>query len=181
LLKYHALVDLPNAEGVTPLMAAAGMGQSFNPTRGRYKSDEQAAECVRLLYAAGGSITGHAEDGLTALHSAAKQGWNDTVKLLVADGADLQATDQIGLRPIDYARGNYIRAFLEPQPTPKVATVKLLTQFIVAKTGHPPLIFAEDLSHRQIGVGGAQRSQVTGGAAARSRVAGGAPRPQVAQ
>ncbi|HTX25203.1 MAG TPA: ankyrin repeat domain-containing protein [Steroidobacteraceae bacterium] len=180
LLQYHALVNLPNAEGVTPLMAAAGMGQSFNPTRGRYKTDEQAAACVRVLYAAGGTITGHAEDGLTALHSAAKQGWDDTVKLLVADGADLQATDRIGLRPIDYARGNYIRAFLEPQPAPKVATIKLLTQFIVAKTGHPPLIFAEDLSHRQIGVGGAQRSQVTGGAA-RSQVAGGAPRPPVAK
>jgi uncharacterized protein len=179
LLKYHALVDLPNAEGVTPLMAAAGMGQSFNPSRGRYKSDAQAEECVRLIHAAGGSITGQDDDGLTALHSAAKLGWNDTVKLLVADGADLQATDRVGLRPIDYARGNYIRAFLEPQPTPKVDTVKLLTQYIVAKTGHPPLIFAEDLSHRQVGVGGAQRSQVTGGA---SQVAGaGRRRSQPAQ
>ncbi len=177
LLKYHALVNLPNAEGVTPLMAAAGMGQGFNPTRGRYKTDEQAAECVQLLHAAGGTITGRADDGLTALHSAAKLGWDDTVKLLVADGADLQATDRIGLRPIDYARGNYIRAFLEPQPAPKTATIKLLTQFIVAKTGHPPLIFAEDLSHRQIGVGGAQRSQVTGGAG-RARGAGGARRAQ---
>jgi uncharacterized protein len=186
LLKYHALVNLPNAEGVTPLMAAAGMGQSFNPTRGRYKTDEQALQCVEVLHAAGGTITGHADDGLTALHSAAKLGWDDTVKVLVADGADLQATDRVGLRPIDYARGNYIRAFLEPQPTPKVSTVKLLTQYIVAKTGRPPLIFAEDLSHRQVGVGGAQRSQVAGGGArgaggrgARGapRVAGGAQRP----
>ncbi len=160
LLKYHALVSLPNAEGVTPLMAAAGMGQSFNPTRGRYKTDAQAAECVRLLYAAGGGITGHAADGLTALHSAAKQGWDETVKVLVADGADLQATDRLGLHPIDYARGNYLRAFLEPQPTPKVSTIKLLTQYIVAKTGRPPLIFARDLSHVQFGVGGAQRAQV---------------------
>jgi uncharacterized protein len=179
LLKYHALVNLPNAEGVTPLMAAAGMGQSFNPSRGRYKTDAQAAECVQLIHAAGGTITDHADDGLTALHSAAKQGWDDTVKLLVSDGADLQATDRVGLRPIDYARGNYIRAFLEPQPTPKTDTIKLLTQYIVAKTGHPPLIFAEDLSHRQIGVGGAQRSQVTGGAG-RSQVAGGAQRAQAA-
>jgi uncharacterized protein len=179
LLKYHALVSLPNAEGVTPLMAAAGMGQSFNPSRGRYKTDEQAAECVRVLFAAGGSITGQADDGLTALHAAAKQGWDDTVKALVADGADLQATDRIGLRPIDYARGNYIRAFLEPQPTPKADTIKLLTQYIVAKTGHPPLIFAEDLSHRQVGVGGAQRSQVTGGAQ-RPQVAGAARRSPAA-
>ncbi len=160
LLEYHALVNLPNSEGVTPLMAAAGMGQGFNPTRGRYKTDAQAAECVRLLQAAGGGITARADDGMTALHAAAKLGWDDTVKLLVADGADLQATDRIGLRPIDYARGNYLRAFLEPQPTPKDSTIKLLTQYIVAKTGHPPLIFARDLSHVQFGVGGAQRAQV---------------------
>lgn len=160
LLKYHALVNLPNSEGVTPLMAAAGMGQGFNPTRGRYKTDEQGAECVKLIYAAGGSITGHAGDGTTALHAAAKQGWDDTVKVLVADGADLQATDRLGLHPIDYAKGNYLRAFLEPQPTPKGSTIKLLTQYIVAKTGQPPLIFARDLSHVQFGVGGAQRNQV---------------------
>ncbi len=160
LLAYHALVDLPNSEGVTPLMAAAGMGQSFNPTRGRYKTDDEAAECVRLIHAAGGTITGRASDGLTALHSAAKQGWDETVTVLVADGADLQATDRFGLRPIDYARGNYLRAFLEPQPSPKDSTIKLLTQYIEARTGHPPLIMARDLSHLQIGVGGAQAAQV---------------------
>src|SRR5580704_7397042 len=103
LLKYKPLVDLPNADGVTPLMAAAGMGHGFNPTRGRYKTDEQAAEGVRLLQAAGASITGADRGGLTALHAAATHGWDSTVKLLVADGAPLQPTDRLGLRPIDYA------------------------------------------------------------------------------
>src|SRR5580698_752821 len=87
LLKYHPMVDLPNAEGVTPLMAAAGMGHGFNPTRGRYKTDEQAMEGVKLLQAAGAGISGSARDGLTALHAAASHGWDGTVKLLVADGA----------------------------------------------------------------------------------------------
>ena len=58
LLKYHPMVDLPNAEGVTPLMAAAGMGHGFNPTRGRYKTDAQAMEGVKLLQAAGAAIAG---------------------------------------------------------------------------------------------------------------------------
>ena len=44
LLQYHALVDLPNAMGVTPLMAAAGLGQSDNPTRGRYKTEAEGIE-----------------------------------------------------------------------------------------------------------------------------------------
>ena len=111
LLKYHPMVDLPNAEGVTPLMAAAGMGHGFNPTRGRYKTDAQAAEGVKLLQAAGASITGSARDGLTAMHSAATHGWDSTVKVLVADGAALQPTDRLGLRPIDYAAGRQPRAF----------------------------------------------------------------------
>ena len=51
LLQYHALVDLPNAMGVTPLMAAAGLGQSDNPTRGRYKTE---AEGIELRAAAAG-------------------------------------------------------------------------------------------------------------------------------
>ena len=95
----------PTPKGVTPLMAAAGMGHGFNPTRGRYKTDEQAAEGVKLLQAAGASIAGADRDGLTALHAAATHGWDDTVKVLVADGAPLQPTDRLGLHPIDYAAG----------------------------------------------------------------------------
>jgi ankyrin repeat protein len=155
LLKYHPLVDLPNAEGVTPLMAAAGMGHSFNPTRGRYKTDDQAVEGVKLLQAAGGKIDGSARDGLTALHAAAAHGWDGTVKQLVADGAPLQPTDRLGLRPIDYAAGRQPRAFLEPEHVPNDSTVKLLTDDIVAATGQKPLVFAGNLNRATQGTGGA--------------------------
>jgi ankyrin repeat protein len=155
LLKYHPLVDLPNAEGVTPLMAAAGMGHSFNPTRGRYKTDDQAVEGVKLLQAAGGKIDGSARDGLTALHAAAAHGWDGTVKQLVADGAALQPTDRLGLRPIDYAAGRQPRAFLEPEHVPNDSTVKLLTDEIVAATGQKPLVFAGNLNRATQGTGGA--------------------------
>jgi ankyrin repeat protein len=155
LLKYHPLVDLPNAEGVTPLMAAAGMGHSFNPTRGRYKTDDQAVEGVKLLQAAGGKIDGSARDGLTALHAAAAHGWDGTVKQLVADRAPLQPTDRLGLRPIDYAAGRQPRAFLEPEHVPNDSTVKLLTDDIVAATGQKPLVFAGNLNRATQGTGGA--------------------------
>ena len=88
LLKYKPNVELPNSEGVTPLMTAAGLGHSFNPTRGRYKTDAEGAECVKLLQAAGGKINEADLQGLTPLHAAAQHGWDETVKLLVADGAD---------------------------------------------------------------------------------------------
>ncbi|MGH8217072.1 MAG: ankyrin repeat domain-containing protein, partial [Steroidobacteraceae bacterium] len=150
LLQYHALVNLPNEEGVTPLMAAAGVGQSFNPTRGRYKTDAQAAACVKALDEAGGNVT--AEDGQkeTALFGAAKQGWDEAVKELVAAGAQLQPADRFGLRPIDYARGNYYRAFLEPQPEVRKTTVALLASYITTKTGKPPIIFPRDVTHIQL-------------------------------
>jgi ankyrin repeat protein len=155
LLKYHPMVDLPNAEGVTPLMAAAGMGHSFNPTRGRYKTDDQAMDGVKLLQAAGASITGSARDGLTALHAAASHGWDSTVKVLVADGAALQPTDRLGLHPIDYAAGRQPRAFLEPEHVPNDSTVALLTQYIVSATGQKPVIFAGNLNRSTQGTGGA--------------------------
>ncbi len=175
LLQYHALVDLPNAEGVTPLMAAAGIGHSFNPTRGRFKTDAEAAACVKALYEAGGSITAKDAEGQTALFGAAKQGWDQTVAELVSWGSELQPADRFGLHPIDYARGNYYRAFLEPQPPVRTSTVAMLTQDITTKTGKPPILFPRDVTHIQIGVGGAQRRQVTGlapGQAAGGRATG---------
>jgi ankyrin repeat protein len=155
LLKYHALVDLPNAQGVTPLMAAAGMGHSFNPTRGRFKTDEEAMVAVKLLQEAGARINGGDNQGLTALHSAAEHGWNDTVKLLVADGADLQPKNALGLTPIDYAAGRHPRAFLEPEHTKHEDTMALLKGYIVAATGKPPVEFAGNLNRATRGTGGA--------------------------
>ncbi len=155
LLKYHALVDLPTAAGVTPLMAAAGMGHSFNPTRGRFKTDEEAAVAVKLLKDAGASINGHDNQGLTALHSAAEHGWNDTVKLLVSDGADLQPKDSRGLTPIDYAAGRHPRAFLEPEHVKHEDTMALLKGYIVASTGKPPIEFAGTMNVSSRGTGGA--------------------------
>ncbi|HTV80999.1 MAG TPA: ankyrin repeat domain-containing protein [Steroidobacteraceae bacterium] len=159
LLQYHARVDLPNAQGVTPLMAAAGIGQSFNPTRGRYKTDAQAAACVDALYKAGASITAQDAERQTALFGAAKQGWDHAVAELVAYGTSLQSADRFGLHPIDYARGNYYRAFLEPQPPVRESTVALLTRDITAKTGKPPITYPRDVTHDQVGVGDAQARQ----------------------
>jgi ankyrin repeat protein len=155
LLKYKPIIDLPNSMGVTPLMAAAGLGHSFNPTRGRFKTDEQAAESVKLLQEAGAEINGHDRSGMTALHSAAEHGWNDTVKLLVADGADLQPKDIKGLTPMDHAAGRHERAFLEPEHVKHDDTMALLKGYIVAATGKPPVEFAGTLNKSTRGTGGA--------------------------
>ena len=159
LLQHHALVDLPSEEGITPLMVAAGMGHGANPTRGRYKTDAEAAECVRLLQEAGAAVNGRNRTKGTALHSAAAHGWSDTVKLLVAKGAELEAEDVQGLTPIDYAAGRYARAFLEPEPKNWADTVTLLHGYIVAATGHEPKESRGPRPAQSRGTGGTEQAQ----------------------
>jgi ankyrin repeat protein len=56
LLKHNALVDLPSKEGVTPLMAAAGVEFGNRVTRGRNRTDEGVLATMRLLLEAGADV-----------------------------------------------------------------------------------------------------------------------------
>jgi uncharacterized protein len=56
LLKNKALVDLPSKEGVTPLMAAAGLEFGDRVTRGRNRTTEGVLATMRLLLDAGADI-----------------------------------------------------------------------------------------------------------------------------
>lgn len=56
LLKHKALVDLPSKEGVTPLMAAAGVEFGTRVTRGRNRTTEGVIATMRLLLDAGADI-----------------------------------------------------------------------------------------------------------------------------
>ena len=56
LLKRGALVDLPSKEGVTPLMAAAGVEFGTRVTRGRNRTNEGVLATMRLLLDAGADI-----------------------------------------------------------------------------------------------------------------------------
>ncbi len=159
LLRYGALVDLPNASGITPLMAAAGVGVSPNTSRAKKKTEATSIEAARLLIEAGADVNKATHDprrirtdpkvreamfgfifqmafdyaylppsGRTALHGAAQKGWNEMVRLLVQNGADLQAADATGLTPRDMAMGTYELAITEPRPDPLRQTVGLLDE-----------------------------------------------------
>ena len=159
LLRYGALVDLPNASGITPLMAAAGVGVSPNTSRAKKKTEAASIEAARLLIEAGADVNKATHDprrirtdpkvreamfgfifqmafdyaylppsGRTALHGAAQKGWNEMVRLLVQNGADLQAADATGLTPRDMAMGTYELAITEPRPDPLRQTVGLLDE-----------------------------------------------------
>ena len=108
LLAAGADLSLANSRGMTPTMAAAGLGSVDADTRGFYTTEnvqQRAIASLTLLLEAGGDITAPDSRGLTPLHEAARWGWNDVVTFLVARGADLQATDRRGNTPVDSALG----------------------------------------------------------------------------
>jgi ankyrin repeat protein len=59
LLAHGALVDLPSKEGVTPLMAAAGVEFGTRVTRGRNRTDEGVMATLKLLVDAGADVNAH--------------------------------------------------------------------------------------------------------------------------
>lgn len=137
LLQHGALANLANSQGVTPLMAAVGEGHINEPTRGRFRTEEDALQCYDLLRAAGADVNARTTSGLadlkirttanrTALHAAASRGWNQIVRRLVADGAQLDVADSDGLTAIDYALGRFPKQFNAKQPEQYQDTVKLL-------------------------------------------------------
>jgi len=105
LLAAGANVDLPTVNGVTPLLAAAGVGSGGLDTRGRYREEAAGAEAAQLLLDAGANVRARDKSGNTALHAAAGAGWNSVVSLLVARNADLFAKDGRGRTPVDLTKG----------------------------------------------------------------------------
>jgi uncharacterized protein len=108
LLAKGANLSLANTRGMTPLMAAAGLGSVDADTRGIYTTEDvqqRSIESLTLLLGAGGDINAKDSRGLTPLHEAARWGWNDVVKFLVANGANLDAKDNRGMTPVDSALG----------------------------------------------------------------------------
>ncbi len=125
LLEHGALVDLPNVMGVTPLMAAAGMGVSGRDRRGNFTGDveHRSIEAIAALLAAGADIHARVTDissrtariarpstmtdreGQTALYGALKFGWTKVVQYLIDQGAEVDIVDALGQSPLDAALG----------------------------------------------------------------------------
>jgi ankyrin repeat protein len=59
LLEHKALVDLPNKDGITPLMAAAGVDFGLRVTRGRNRTDVGVLATMDLLIKAGANVNAH--------------------------------------------------------------------------------------------------------------------------
>ena len=70
-------------------------------------SHHEEIQAVSWLLEHGASLHARVADGRTPLHLSAERNNNTTVvELLVGYGADVEATDTLGNKPIDYARSN---------------------------------------------------------------------------
>jgi uncharacterized protein len=125
LLEHGALVDLPNVMGVTPLMAAVGLGGGGRGAFGSaFGGEASAIEITDLLLAAGADINARIVDhydltatvgrtpnamtereGHTALFAAISRGWGRVVEHLIANGAEADIVDTRGKTTVDVALG----------------------------------------------------------------------------
>ncbi len=128
LLEHHALADLPNAMGVTPLMAAAGIGtrtgQSVLGPGPPADVEARSIETMEILLKAGANVNARVTDttsltariarastmtgreGQTALFFAAQSGRGAVVRFLLEHGADVNAMGDSGKSLLNAARTN---------------------------------------------------------------------------
>jgi len=137
LLTHGALVDLPNASGVTPFMAAAGIGTRGGGAGvlGPGTPDNVVSlslETLEILRQAGADVNARITDvtsltgriargnsmtgkqGQTALFQAAEAGRADVVRYLLQHGASVDVKDDAGRTPSAVARSKEIAVLLQP-------------------------------------------------------------------
>jgi ankyrin repeat protein len=112
LLEHGADATLNMADRQTPIHAVLA-GRS---------SEQQALELIRVLHKAGADVNvvalvNHEEEvrGGTALHYAVRKRYKEIIKLLAADGIDMNATDQDGLTALDYTQSRGFMPFMALQ------------------------------------------------------------------
>ena len=120
LLESGADPLLPNEDGTTPLMAAAGVGL-YNPGENP-GTPEESAEAVEFCLEAGGDATTIDANGDTALHGAAYWDSPGAFKLLVAANARLDVVNKRGWTPLRVADGVMVNPGTALHYGPAVAT-----------------------------------------------------------
>jgi uncharacterized protein len=108
LLEHGADVNLRNVFGISPFLAAAGVGRVYGifkeyPVLGRWVTGDQAVGTLEILLAAGARLDDRSAAGLTAAHGAAQAGWPSVLRYLHALGADLAVPSVAKQTPRDLA------------------------------------------------------------------------------
>jgi ankyrin repeat protein len=108
LLDYGADPNLATHSGTTPLMAASGVGWVVQQTY--TESVPSLLEAIKICLAHNADVNAVNTMGLTALLGAANKGANDIIRLLVANGARLDAVDKHGRDAYRWAGGVFLAA-----------------------------------------------------------------------
>ncbi len=119
LLANGADPRAPTKQQTTPLMMAAGLGRIEGVSR---TTEAEGVEAVKLVIHTGSDDDVNAANfsGVTAMHAAAAWGANSIVRLLVANGGNIDAKNKHGEAPVHWASG----------------TVRLSN----SNTAHPPTV-----------------------------------------
>jgi ankyrin repeat protein len=128
LLTNGADPNLATPAGTTPLMAAAGVNWVVAQTY--TESPQSSLEAIELCLDEGADVNAKNSMGLTAVLGAANRGANDIIRLLVANGARVDAVDKEGRNAVRWAEGVFLAAVGAER---KPATIALL-----AELGAPP-------------------------------------------
>ncbi len=109
LLEHGAIIDLPNNQGMIPILAASGLGSSDRDTRGNYRAldiQERALASLEILLQHGAKVNTRAgRQQQSPLQGAAQWGWTQVIAYLLEKGADINIADSKGLTALDYAMG----------------------------------------------------------------------------
>src|SRR5262249_47488261 len=136
LLEYGGRIDVPNVMGVTPLMAAAGLGMEpsprFNPSAN--DAQDRSVATLELLAAAGADVNARITDvksrtarmgrgstlpergGQSALFGAVQWAWPRVVQYLIDHGAEVAIVDDRRVSLLDAALGRAGSADNRPSP-----------------------------------------------------------------
>jgi len=141
LAAARADTRLPKNDGMTPLMLAVGMMASTSVDRrshrtldgAKIETEDQVLEGVKTALSLGADINAVNQQGDTALHSAAAQGFNRVIQLLADSGAALSVKNKRGQTPLSVAtrgpQGRGVAAALDPDQPASISlksTIDLL-------------------------------------------------------
>jgi ankyrin repeat protein len=141
LLEHGGRVDVPNVMGVTPLMAAAGLGMKpgprFDPTA--KDAQDRSIATLEILLAAGADVNPRITDvenrtarmgrggtlpergGQSPLFGAVQWAWPRVAQYLIDHGAEVAVMDDRRVSPLDAALGRAGSA--DNHPSPEVAKI----------------------------------------------------------
>jgi uncharacterized protein len=124
----------PNADGSTPLMAAAGLG-CYAPDEEAGTEDECVAACDYLL-SLGADINAVDKKHQTAMHGAAYKSLPKVAKLLASKGAKIEVWNQKNDQRLDTAA--HRAGFRPGNFKPSVPTIEAISQIMLAAGVTPP-------------------------------------------